>query len=74
MTKLRPALDLDLVIESNGQRTSIQGSGYRFIATFPTLGSLFHFARILWPLRKAFPKGYAVQAKWKGLRSPRISS
>lgn len=70
MTKPRPALDLDLIIESNGQRTSIQGSGYRFVAKFPTLGSLIRFARIVWPLRKSLPKGYAVQAQWKGLRSP----
>ena len=70
MTKLRPALDLDLVIESNGQRTSIQGSGYRFVAKVPTLGSLIRFARIVWPLRKSLPKGYAVQAQCKGLHSP----
>ena len=70
MTKLRPALDLDLIIECNGQCTSIQGSGHRFVATFTTLGSLIYFARTIWPLRKLLPKGYAVQAQWKGLRSP----
>ena len=74
MIKLRPALDVDLTIESNGQHTSIQGSGFHFVATFPTLGSLFYFAKILWPLRKLLPKGYAIQAQWRGMRSPHIRS
>ena len=74
MTKLHPALDLDLLIESDGQRISIKGSGYTFVAMVPTLGALIAFAKIVWPMRKSFPKGYAVQVEWRGLRSPLLRS
>ena len=74
MTRLHPALEVDLLIESNGQSISIKGSGYNFVAVFPTLGALIHLAKMVWPMRKSFPKGYAVQLEWRGLRSPLLRS
>lgn len=66
-----PALDLDLVIEHEGYQAEVKGSGRHFVAKVPTLLGLLHFARTLWPARKAFPRDYEVQVEWRGFRFPR---
>lgn len=70
MKKPLPALDLNLLIEHGGHQTSVIGSRYDFVARFPTLLSLLHFVRTLWPSRKEFPRGYGFQIEWKGFRFP----
>lgn len=65
-----PALDVDLLIEHNGHQATLQGAGHHFVARFPTLRSLFHFLRTLWPLRKRLPREVEFQVEWKGFRFP----
>ena len=68
--KLLPALEVDLVIEHGGRRLHLQGSGTPFVATFPTLVSLLHFAPIFWPYRKRIPRPASLQVERRGLRIP----
>jgi hypothetical protein len=71
MKRLLPTLDVDIVVEHGGHKVAIQGSGRRFIAKFPTLFSLGHFALRLWPFRKLVPDSCEWQVEWRGYRFPR---
>lgn len=68
MLQLLQAVELDLVIEQGGQRMTVRGQNGQFLATFPSLRSLFHFARELWPWRQHKPSGVRVVVGWRSLR------
>jgi hypothetical protein len=68
--KLLPVLEVDLLIEHGARRLHLQGSGTRFVATFPTLVSLLHFAPIFWLYRKRIPRPTSLHVEWLGLRIP----
>jgi len=70
MTRLLQSLDVDLRLEHNGHQAAVSGSKGSFVVKFPSLFSLFHFARVLWPSRKQVPAGCKVQIEWKGFRFP----
>ncbi len=74
MPKPLPLLDLDLLIEHGGHEAALTGSGRQFVAKFPTLASLFHFSRALWPWRRNLPSEYSIQVEWRGFRFPWRSS
>jgi hypothetical protein len=61
------ALDVDLLIEQDGRQMLLRGSGTSFTARFPTLTSLFHFARLLWRFRGRAPRGYRLRVQWRWL-------
>ena len=63
-----PALDVNLLIEHAGHQASVTGSGRHFVTRFSSLGSLFYFARTLWPVRDSFPASYGMDVEWRGLR------
>ena len=63
-----PALDLDLIVEHQGHQVSLTGSGYSFVARFPSILSLIHFGRAAWPARKQWPEGYGISIEWRGLQ------
>ena len=61
------ALDVDLQIEHGGHHLKLTGSGMRFVARFPTLISIVHFAPIFWPVRKNLPSPASVRIEWRKL-------
>ena len=65
-----PSLDLDLLIEHAGHQLTLSGSGMAFIATFPSLASLFHFARLGWSFRSQIPRHATLRVAWRGFSIP----
>ena len=63
-----PALDVDLLVEHDGHRALVKGSGHDFVTRFPTLPSLMHFSRILWPWRKHLPSDLGLRIEWSIFR------
>jgi hypothetical protein len=63
-----PALEADLVIEHGGHAVKVTGSASRFVANFPSLLAMLHFARVWWPLRDQVPRQIALDAQWRQLR------
>ena len=63
-----PVLEVDLLIEHKGRQLNLRGSGTSYVASFPTLLSLMHHARVLWRFRKSVPRGVSLTAKWRKLR------
>lgn len=61
------AIELDLAVEHAGHRVRLTGAAGQFVARFPALSSLLHFARIAFPFRKRFPRGFSVRLEWRGL-------
>lgn len=61
------ALELDLAVEHEGHLVRLTGAGGRFLVRFPTLSSLIHFGRVVFPARKQFPSGFSVRLEWRGL-------
>jgi len=70
MKRLLRSLDVDLRLEHAGHHASVSGSRGNFVIKFPTLLSLFHFLRVLWPSRRRVPEGCNFQVEWKGFRFP----
>ena len=70
MLRLPPEVEVDLLIEHDGRHLTVQGSGRNFVAKFPTLLSLFHFARIFWAHRTEAPLDATVQIAWRRLSIP----
>ena len=64
------ALDLDLRIQHAGHELILTGSGGSFVARFPTLLSLLHFARLSWPFRAHLPPDASLQVQWRWLHLP----
>ena len=63
-----PALDVDLLIEHQGHRVEVKGSGRHLVATFPTLFSLWHFSRAFWPVRNYVPLDLDFKVEWRSFR------
>lgn len=72
MTRLLPNLKLDLLIEQHGHQVRLTGSGSAFLATFPTLASLLHFAKLLWPFRHHRPANVSLRIQWGWLNLPLV--
>lgn len=70
MKRLLPALSADLLIENAGHQMRLTGGRMSYVADFPTLSSLFHFARIGWAWRKQIPPGLQLRIVWRGLTLP----
>lgn len=70
MIQLPIVVEVDLLIEHDGRQLTVQGSGGNFVARFPTLASLFHFARIIWARRTAAPIDATFQVAWRRLSIP----
>ncbi|MBY0505970.1 MAG: hypothetical protein K2X03_18785 [Bryobacteraceae bacterium] len=68
MPPLAQRLELDLTVEHGGHRAKIAGEQGNFLAVFPTLSSLCHFAVAAWPLRHDRPAGITLRVQWRGLR------
>ena len=68
MQRPLPALEVDLLIEHGGHAMKVTGSASRFVANFPSLRAVLHFARVFWPLRKRIPHQIALEAEWRLLR------
>lgn len=68
MLQLLQAVELDLTVEQGGHLMTLQGADGEFVVTFPTLRSLLHFGREMWPQRHLKPKGIRVSVRWRGLR------
>lgn len=67
MLPLLRAVELDLVVEQDGHQATLQAQDGNFLVTFPTLRSLLHFARELWPQRHQMPMGITVAIRWRAL-------
>jgi len=61
-------LDVDVLIEQGGHELKLSGSGNRFVARFPTLGSLFYHLRFFWPARNLIPRSVGLAVEWRKLR------
>ncbi len=70
MMRLPPVIEVDLLIEHDGRHLTVRGSGRNFVAKFPSLPSLFHFARIFWAHRTEAPIDAIVQIAWRRLSIP----
>jgi len=64
MKRLLSALSADLLIENAGYRCTLSGGNMSFVARFPSLSSLIHFAPLFWSLRKYIPPGLTLRIQW----------
>lgn len=67
MQRLLPDLEVDLLVEHDGQTLMLTGEGKRFAAKFPTLISLLHFTRIFWQFRNQLPGEFSLSVEWRKL-------
>jgi len=64
MQRLLHALEVHLLVEHAGHQMTVTGSDARFVARFPTLASMVHFARIGWALRRSIPAEASLSVEW----------
>ena len=66
----QPQLDLEVAlrVEQGGHQLEVVGAGRRFVVRFPTLLSLLHYVRIVWPSRDLIPRSLSVLVEWRRLR------
>jgi hypothetical protein len=64
MPRLLRALNFDLVVEQQGHKCRVEGTGERPVVTVGSFSSLLHFARLRNTLLPTLPAATTVQIRW----------
>ena len=66
----QPQFDLEVAlrVEQGGHQLEVVGEGRRLVVKFPTLLSILHYVRIVWPARDRIPQSLSVLVEWRRLR------